>query len=248
MIKHSNSICEIYQILYAYYGPQGWWPLIGYEGKNLSKNGNTSGYHVEEYDFPRNNSELFEVCLGAILTQNTTFTSVVKSLHNLQALNALTPEAIKKMDIERLKLAIRPSGYYNQKSRYILEFITFFEALNGRTPTRESLLKVLGIGEETADSILLYAYNQEEFVIDAYTKRMLLSLGLIAEKATYKEVKKYMQESLQICISEKKECVRVYQEYHALIVNHAKIFYSRKPYGEGCMLKKSMMFTQSIWK
>ncbi len=238
MINNLNPIYEIYQILYARYGPQGWWPLIGYKGKNLSESRNTSGYHVEKYDFPQNDTELFEVCLGAILAQNTTFTSVVKSLHNLQALNALSPEAIKKMDIERLKLAIKPSGYYNQKSRYILNFITFFEALNGRTPTRDALLKVLGIGEETADCILLYAYNQEEFVIDAYTKRMLLSLGLIAEKATYKELKKYMQESLQVYISEKKECIVLYQEYHALIVNHAKIFYSRKPYGEGCMLKK----------
>jgi endonuclease-3 related protein len=237
MIKHSNPICEIYQILYAYYGPQGWWPLIGYEGKNLSKSGNTSGYHVEEYDFPRNNTELFEVCLGAILTQNTTFTSVVKSLHNLQVLNALTPEAIKKMDIERLKLAIRPSGYYNQKSRYILEFITFFEALNGRIPTRDALLKVLGIGEETADSILLYAYNQEEFVIDAYTKRILLSLGLITGKEKYGEIKAYMQEVLEAYVPQKKERIIVYQEYHALIVNHAKMYYSRKPYGEGCILR-----------
>jgi endonuclease-3 related protein len=237
MTKQSNTIYEIYQRLYAHYGPQGWWPLIGYEGKNLSKNGNTSGYHVEEYAFPRNDTELFEVCLGAILTQNTTFSSVVKSLYNLQGLNVLTPETIKNMDIERLKLAIRPSGYYNQKSRYILEFISFFEALNGSTPTRDALLKVLGIGEETADSILLYGYNQEEFVIDAYTKRMLLSLGLITEKAKYGEVKAYMQESLEACILQKKERIIVYQEYHALIVNHAKIFYSRKPYGEGCILR-----------
>jgi len=237
MIKQSNTIYEIYQRLYAHYGPQGWWPLIGYEGKDLSMNGDSSGYHRGEYDFPRNDTEIFEVCLGAILTQNTTFSSVVKSLLNIKALHALTPKAIKEMDTEVLKLAIKPSGYYNQKSRYILEFISFFEALEGRVPSREALLNVPGIGEETADSILLYGYNQEEFVIDTYTKRILSSLGLITGKEKYGEIKAYMQKALEAYVPQKKERIIVYQEYHALIVNHAKMFYSRKPYGEGCILR-----------
>lgn len=233
-----NKIYGIYQALYKVYGPQGWWPLLNYDGVHKSKKGNSDGYHVLDYSFPRNELEVFEVCMGSILTQNTTFSSVVKSLHNLKDKNALAPNAIKEMDIDELKLAIKPSGYHNQKARYILEFISFFDSLNGRTPTRDELLAVLGIGEETADSMLLYAYNQPEFKVDVYTKRILLELGLIDEKAKYKDMKYLIQKSLKECITQKKELVKVYQEYHALIVNHAKKFYSKKSYGVGCFLKE----------
>ncbi|WP_229855178.1 endonuclease III domain-containing protein [Candidatus Sulfurimonas marisnigri] len=233
-----NKIYEIYKTLYGTYGPQGWWPFINYNGVNESKNGNVDGYHIEDYSFPRNSDEVFEVCLGSILTQNTTFTSVVKSLHNLKDKNALTPEAIKNMDIDELKEAIKPSGYFNQKARYILEYISFFEGLNGVTPTRDELLHVVGIGEETADSILLYGYNTAEFKVDAYTKRMLIELGLIDEKLKYKDIKKLMQDSLKECINDEKKLVIVYQEFHALIVNHSKEFYSKQPYAQGCFLKE----------
>jgi endonuclease-3 related protein len=234
----SHKIIEIYHTLYAEYGQQGWWPLVGHRGVNSNKNGNTSGYHIGNYSFPRSDMEVFEICLGALLTQNTSFTSVVKSLHNLKALDALTPKGIKTLEYEVFKNAIRPSGYFNQKAKYILGFIEFFEALSGDVPTREMLLSVVGVGEETADSILLYAYKQEEFIIDAYTKRMLYSLGLIEEKATYKEVKSYMQDAIKTCVHEKAQRIILYQEYHALIVNHAKQFYSRKPYGVGCVLQE----------
>lgn len=233
-----NKIYEVYKTLYKVYGPQGWWPFLKYDGLNDSKKGNVEGYHILDYSFPRNQNEVFEVCLGSILTQNTTFTSVVKSLHNLDDKNALTPKAIKDMDIDELKLAIRPSGYHNQKARYLLEFISFFEKLNTRVPSRDELLEVVGIGEETADSILLYGYNQPEFKVDAYTKRMLLELGLIDEKAKYRDMKILMQSSLEKCVEDKKELIIVYQEYHALIVNHSKEFYSKKPYGVGCILKE----------
>jgi len=235
-LKEENKVYKIYKLLYSTYGQQGWWPFIDYKYVNTSKNQNTSGYHIGKYDFPRDNIEVFEVCLGSILTQNTTFISVIKSLHNLKALTKLTPEGITELNIEQLKIAIKPSGYYNQKTRYIFEFISFFTALNGKVPTREALLNVVGIGEETADSILLYGYNQEEFIIDSYTMRVLFSLGLIDEKAKYKDVKEFMQTSIKACVSEKKERIIVYQEYHALIVKHAKMFYSKKPYGVGCML------------
>ncbi|QOY51753.1 endonuclease III domain-containing protein [Candidatus Sulfurimonas baltica] len=222
-----NKIFNVYEILHEAYGPQGWWPYI-----------NDGGYHPADYNFNRNEDEIFEVCLGSILTQNTTFTSVVKSLNNLNELNALTPKAIKKIDIGEFKEAIKPSGYFNQKAKYILEFISFFEALNGKTPSREGLLKVLGIGEETADSILLYGYCKPEFKVDAYTKRVFLELGLINEKAKYKDIKKLMQESLRECIKDERELVIVYQEFHALIVKHSKEFYSKKPYSQGCFLKE----------
>ena len=194
-------------------------------------------YHPGDYSFPRNSHEVFEICLGAILTQNTTFTSVVKALNNLKAMDALSYEGIKALDEASLKQAIRPAGYFNQKAKYILTFLTFFEALNGEVPTRKDLLDVHGVGEETADSILLYAYGQPEFVVDAYTKRILFVLGFIDEKTKYKEVKALMQEGLNSFLSEE-ERVKVYQEYHALFVAHAKLYYSKKPYGKGCMIKE----------
>jgi endonuclease-3 related protein len=171
------------------------------------------------------------VALGSILTQNTTFISVQKSLSKLENLGAISSHAIKNLPIDVLKAAIRPSGYFNQKTNYILEFIDFFEDLNGRIPTREELLKVKGIGEETADSILLYGYAQDQFKVDAYTKRILLHVGFIEERAKYSEIKTLLENSLKPLIEEKKERVIIYQEFHSLFVAHGKNFYSKKPYG-----------------
>lgn len=219
-----NKVFQIYQNLYNKYGAQGWWPFT------------RSGYHPNEYDSAKNKTDIFEVCLGVILTQNTTFTSVVKSLNNLNNMNALEYKAIKNMSIDELKNAIRPSGYFNQKAEYILNFIDFFESLHSRVPSRDELLAVKGIGPESADSILLYAYNQPEFVVDAYTKRMFVYLGLIGEKANYNVIKKLMQEAIKKEIEDEKELIICYQEFHALIVAHAKLYYSKKPYGVGCFL------------
>ena len=218
----TNRIYDMYKILYKTYGPQGWWPVTPY------------GYHKNDYSFPRNEREIFEVCLGSILTQNTTFTSVVKSLNNLHTKNALHVKAIENMALNELKEAIRPSGYYNQKAEYILEFIKFYKTLEGKTPLREALLHVKGIGEETADSILLYGYKKLEYKVDAYTKRLLVHLGLVDERAKYRDIKSFIQNSLKECIKDEKELLISYQEFHALIVEHGKKHYSKKPYGVGC--------------
>lgn len=231
-----NEIMKIYKILYSNYGAQGWWPFINNKGTNDEKEGNTQGYHILDYSFPKNEEHVFEVCLGSILTQNTTFTSVVKSLHNLNDIEALNYKRIKELPIDELKALIRPSGYYNQKSNYILEFIKFFESLKGRIPTRDELLGVKGIGEETADSILLFAYNQAQFKVDAYTKRMLTHYNFTPQNAKYKDIKAFMEKEIKKEIIDEKELVIIYQEYHALIVNHAKKYYSKKPYGNGCFL------------
>lgn len=208
----------MYEKLYEAYGPQGWWPITNY------------GYHKKDYSFPRNNDELFEVALGSILTQNTTFTSVQKSLKNLYEKGTLSADLIENMDIDELKEAIKPSGYYNQKATYILEFIKFYKSLKGAIPKREDLLHVKGVGEETADSILLYGYNQLEFKVDAYTKRVLVSLNIVDEKAKYSQIKYLMQNSLSNSIQDKNNLLKIYQEFHALIVCHGKKFYSKKPY------------------
>lgn len=221
-----NKIYNIYKTLYEIYGPQGWWPILGH------------GYHKLDYTFPRNQNEIFEVCLGSILTQNTTFISVIKSLNNLYVKGALHVDDIEDMDVDELKDAIRPSGYFNQKTKYILEFIKFYKALGGRVPTRDALLGVIGIGEESADSILLYGYNKREFKVDAYTKRLLIELSFIDANAKYKDIKHLMETSLKECIQDENELLKTYQEFHALIVAHGKKYYSKKPYGIGCILKE----------
>ena len=232
-----NKTMKIYKILYEKYGPQGWWPFVNYDGKNSEKEGNTEGYHILDYSFPRNKDEIFEVCLGSILTQNTTFTSVIKSLNNLNNINCLDYKKIKEMPINELKLLIKPSGYYNQKSNYILEFIDFFENSNDKIPTRDELLKIKGIGPETADSILLFAYNQAHFKVDAYTKRLLIHAKLIPDNAKYQDIKCFMEKEIKKEVKDEDQLVKVYQEYHALIVNHAKQYYSKKPYGIGCFIR-----------
>jgi len=231
-----NKILELYNKLYDEYGPQGWWPITNYAGSNTSKIGSTNSYHISDYSFPRNTNEVFEVCLGSILTQNTTFTSVEKSLNNLNKLNALTPDEILNLEEDAFKTAIRPSGYHNQKTRYIINFISFFKSLKNETPTRSELLKQVGIGPETADSILLYAYKQPEMKVDAYTKRLLTALNLISEQAKYHDMKELIEKSIKSEITDKKQLVVIFQELHALIVNHCKLFYSRKPYGQNCFI------------
>jgi len=221
-----NVVFKIYTILHNIYGAQGWWPLVDV------------GYHKQDYEYPRTRDEIFEICLGVILTQNTTFTSVEKSLQNLSAINSLGYDAIKRMSLDELKKAIKPSGYFNQKAGYILNFIEFFETID--IPTRKQLLSVKGIGEESADSILLYGYHQAEFVVDAYTRRLLLNYNLIKADAKYKDVKSFLTKEINKEIKDKNELVKVYQEFHALIVAHAKRFYSKKPYGEGCPIASGL--------
>jgi len=223
-----NNIYKIYTLLLKKYGAQGWWPFLGI------------GYHPNDYSYPKNSNQIFEVALGSILTQNTTFVSVTKAMNNLQENNCITIGAIKNIDIDKLKELIKPAGYFNQKANYILEFIQFYDVLNGSVPTREELLKVKGIGEETADSILLYGYNQTQFKVDAYTKRLLLELGLIDEKAKYKDIKKMFENALENEIQDENERRKIYQEYHALIVEHGKHYYSKKPYGINCFLKEEI--------
>jgi len=235
-----NKIYKIYNLLFEKYGAQGWWPYLNFDGVNESKTGNIEGYHIGDYSYPKNDDQIFEVALGSILTQNTTFVSVIKAMKNLNSKGGITKDDIKALSIEELKEAIRPAGYFNQKANYILNYIEFYESLDGRVPRREEVLSVKGVGEETADSILLYGYNQAQFKADAYTKRMLLELGFISEKAKYKDMKSLMETSLKEITTNEEELRIIYQEYHALIVEHGKHYYSKKPYGVGCFLKEEL--------
>jgi len=153
-----GDLLAMYEALLSVYGPQGWWPLLGYEGSNPTKTGRLTGYHVGLYDFPRTPRERVEICVGAILTQNTAWANVEKALVGLEAAGLLLPESILEAGDTEISEAIRPSGYFNVKARKLRELALFLVAKGERTPTRSELLSLWGIGPETADSILLYAY------------------------------------------------------------------------------------------
>lgn len=219
-----DKVIGIYQKLYRLYGPQGWWPLINLNSVNPNKTGAIRGYHPGNYDLPKDRNDIYEVILGAILTQNISWLQAERALFNLNELNAIEPERLLCLDDETLKSAIKCAGFLNQKAIYIHEISRFFQEMDGNIPTRKELLAVKGVGNETADSILLYAYNQPQFVVDTYTKRIFSHLGIVEENIKYMELKKFFESILP-------EEVSIYNEYHALIIEHAKRYYNKKPHG-----------------
>ena len=180
---------QIYRLLLKRYGKQGWWPYTDEKNKEL------------------------EVAIGAILTQNTNWQNVEKAINNLKTQRLLSSKKLEEINTKRLAVLIKPSGYYNQKAKKIKKFIKFLKS--GKKFNRDNLLSVWGIGPETADSILLYAYDQPIFVIDAYTKRIMARLGFKEE--TYDELQKLFMQNLP-------KDVQLYNEFHALLVKLGKDF------------------------
>lgn len=197
------------------YGPQGWWPLLGHGGTNPTKTGSITGYHPGDYGFPRTEAERFEIAVGAILTQNTAWPNVEKALKSLAESAALAPEPLLALPVAELAALIRASGFHNAKALKLKALATFWLRLDGRIPTREALLMVPGVGPETADSIRLYAFSQPEMVVDAYTRRVLARLGWVPDDIRYEALKTFCAESLP-------RDTELYQEFHALVVEHAK--------------------------
>jgi endonuclease-3 related protein len=208
-----RKLSGFYKKLYAAFGPQGWWPG----------------------DSP------FEVMVGAILTQNTSWHNVEKAIGNLKESSVLQPNKLLKMGNARLARLIRPAGYYNIKTRWLKEFLRFFaREYNAKVSAMSSvqtsflrgeLLKVHGIGPETADSMLLYALNKPVFVVDAYTKRILSRHGLVKSDASYQEIQDLFRKNL-------KNSVKLFNEYHALLVKLGKDFcLKNKPKCQICPLK-----------
>ena len=203
----------IYKKLYSHFGPQYWWPA------------QTS----------------FEVIVGAILTQNTNWLNVEKAINNLKKYNLLAPDKLYKLSHRRLAVLIRPAGYYNIKAKRLKSFLKFFiRHYHGNTRNmssvntnslRQQLLSLKGIGPETADSILLYALARPVFVVDAYTKRILLRHRLIPDDADYHETQNLFMRNL-------KSEVKLFNEYHALLVKLGKEFcLKNKPKCAICPLK-----------
>ena len=230
MIENNQIMDDIYNKLLKSYGPQGWWPLLDVKGVNPTKTGSINGYHPGDYSHPKNEKEKFEICIGAILTQNTSWPNVEKALINLKKLNAIDPKKILSINEDKLKEAIKPAGYFNQKAKKLKVFSEFFINLNEKTPSRNELLSVWGVGPETADSILLYAYKMPSFVVDAYTKRIFSRIGEIKKDEDYDKVKSVFEKNL-------KKDFKIYQEYHALVVEHAKRYCQKTPICEKCIIK-----------
>ncbi len=190
---------------------------------------------------------MWEIIVGAVLTQNTAWKNVERALRNLWAEGLMGVESLANVDVGRLAELIRPSGYYNQKARRLKDVAEYFlRRWDGdlkrffSRPTdeiREELLSIRGIGEETADSILLYAGGHPVFVVDAYTRRLLERVGVSCSKK-YVDV----QGLFHRCI---RPDVAVYREYHALIVEHAKRHCRKKPVCEGCPLRDLCVYPES---
>ena len=195
---------EIYHRLLARYGPQFWWPA----------------------ETP------FEVVIGAILTQSAAWTNVEKAITNLKSAGVLSPEALCNIPLDRLSSLVYPSGYYNAKARKLKAFAEWLGQgyendldklfSNGTDDLRRQLLSVHGIGEETADSIILYAANKPVFVIDAYTRRIMKRLGLAPSTDSYSVYQDLFMQNLPAD-------TRLFNEYHALLVEHAKNICKAKP-------------------
>ncbi|MDN4186334.1 MAG: endonuclease III domain-containing protein [Dehalococcoides mccartyi] len=208
----SQKLSDIYQCLLDKYGPQHWWPA----------------------------ESQFEMMAGAVLTQSAAWTNVEKAIARLKEADLLSPEAIMKADEDTLAEAIRPSGYFNVKTRKLKALAAWLVAgYNGQADKllpaetdalRQELLEVWGIGEETADSILLYACGKPVFVIDAYTRRIFSRLGLAERDAGYDRLQRLFTANLAADAA-------VFNEYHALIVRHAKEHCRVKPVCQGCVLK-----------
>src|SRR5712672_3819065 len=191
------SLRRYYDSLFAAHGPQHWWP------------GRTT----------------FEIIVGAILTQNTSWSNVEIAMRNLRREKLLAPGAIERATLPRLAKFIRSSGYFRQKAKKLKYFVRFLRSEYGgslnrmfRSPTavlREKLLNVHGVGPETADAILLYAGKPPLFVVDAYTRRMLERHGLAEPAHSYEEIRQLFERSLPSDVS-------LYNEFHALIVRNGK--------------------------
>ncbi len=232
-----KSITVLYRILYNYYGPQGWWPLrsrrIGAGAEACSTLGfNSSGYHPGT-NYVSGENDIFEIAAGAVLTQNTNWRNASSALDSLIKTGLLNPEKILETEATGLAEIIRASGYYNQKAVKLKGLAALMINLGTREPTREDLLSVWGIGPETADSIMLYAFNKPYFIIDTYTRRVLSRFTGIDEinSADYDELRVSVERVFRTDINS-------WQEYHALIVKHAKKFCSKAIRCTGCPLSQ----------
>ena len=215
MMGVSRRLEAIFETLNAHFGDLHWWP------------GETP----------------FEIIVGAILTQNTNWNNVATAIAALKEAGLLTPRALYDAEDAAVARLIRPSGYYNVKTKRLKAFLVFLHTRYGGDlnamfdedmwTLRQQLLDIKGIGAETADSILLYGGAKPVFVVDAYTRRILDRHGLITPDWSYGEVQSLFMDLLP-------QNTSLYNQYHALLVQVGKEFCKKKPLCEACPLVSEM--------
>jgi len=215
------ELLQIYRVLFKTYGQRHWWPA----------------------DSP------FEVVVGAFLTQNTNWNNVEKAIANLKQAQALSHRAVLEMPTDQLEELIRPAGFFRQKAERLKLFCHHLVCHHQgsldvmlQQPTsqlRSELLSLKGIGPETADSILLYAGQHRSFVVDAYTRRLFSRIGILQGTENYAEIRDLFMARLPAE-------VELYNEYHALIVQHCKQFCRTRPLCPACPLAELCCYPKAL--
>lgn len=213
-------LLDIYRRLFDRYGPQHWWPA----------------------------KEPFEVIVGAILTQSAAWSNVEKAIANLRRADALSPKMLRQLSSQRLSSLVRPCGYYHAKAQKLKSFAYWLGNhydddlgrlfAQGIDKLRQQLLSINGIGQETADSIILYAAGKPIFVIDAYTRRILSRIGLAPAQNSYAGYQALFMENLPAD-------AKLFNEYHALLVCLGKNVCRPRPLCTECCLAQLCQFAKS---
>ena len=215
-----QKLQKIYHRLLDAYGPQNWWPA----------------------------EEPFEVMVGAILTQAAAWRNVEKAIDNLKTARALSPRALRQFSLSGIAALIRPCIYYNVKARKLKSLANWLGEYcqdnlsklfsNTTDQLRQQLLSIWGIGEETADSIILYAANKPVFVIDAYTRRIINRIGLAPDNTSYTAYQSLFMDNLPADAT-------LFNEYHALLVCLGKNVCRNRPFCQQCCLRNMCSFSTS---
>lgn len=209
---------KTYETLFRHYGRQHWWP------------GETA----------------FEVMVGSVLTQNTAWTNVEKAIAKLHEAGAMEAELILKAPQRRVAAWIRSAGYFNVKAKRLRNFCAWYVGHGGEkrlrrletVALRHELLRINGVGPETADDILLYAFHRPVFVIDAYTRRLFSRLQMLDGDEPYEEMRSHIEASLRRQTRSERKMVPLFNEYHALIVRHGKEICKPRPRCGTCRLAR----------
>jgi endonuclease-3 related protein len=217
-------LLKIYKQLLKFFGPQNWWPTTGSENPK------------------------FEIIIGAILTQQTSWKNVEKAIKNLKNHKLLEPKKLYDLQLSKLEKIIRPSGFFKVKAKRLRSFLKFFiekfdadlEKMfkKNLNELREELLSVHGIGHETCDSILLYVGEKPVFVVDAYTLRLCERYPIINSR-NYEEVRNFFEKNLP-------KDVNLFKEFHALIVELGKNYCKTKPKCVECPLKRGCEYANRV--
>ena len=221
MQGQNKKLLAIYDGLFDHYGPQDWWPAQTH----------------------------LEMIVGAILVQAVSWRNVEKALANLKDEKVLNFEALSSLPTQQLELLIRPSGFYQEKTKKLKAFL---EHLGGNysgsldsflrqdlSQLREELLSIYGVGPETADSIILYAAGRPIFVIDTYTHRLFTRMGLIDGGYNYRKIQLFFMDNLPLEAP-------LYSEYHALIVRHSATTCRKNPLCASCVIVKMCQMGRSV--